>query len=283
MRGAEDDARERELASATRDRPRAWSSEVSRSSRTRFSSFCGKRRPQRHVGHDRQRVAQPRHRHVEAARPTRRTSSRSTGRRRGSRPRRRSASASRVPAPSSSIVGRQARDAELAGRIVAAAGLHDQIDLHERHLVQLDDPDRQAVRQRPLLNRRQLQRAAAARARAASMRSGALLRDDRGDGRRAQHDERAASIEAAFMADLSRPARHFFTPAPRRAPRADPAAATNARRPGCRARTATVARQILVEVVGVAARPCSRRSADRPCRRSRRRAPCGDRTTPRSG
>ena len=42
--------------------------------------------------------------------------------------------------------GRQAREAELARRIVAAAGVDDEIDLHERHLVRLDEPDGEAVR-----------------------------------------------------------------------------------------------------------------------------------------
>ena len=55
---------------------------------------------------------------------------------------------------------RQAGDAELAGRVVGAAARDDEVDLRDRHFVQLDDPDRQAVRELPLLNRRQLQRGA---------------------------------------------------------------------------------------------------------------------------
>ena len=53
---------------------------------------------------------------------------------------------------------RQARDAVLAARIVGASGHDDQIHLHDRHFVQLDDPDRQAIRELALLDLRQLQR-----------------------------------------------------------------------------------------------------------------------------
>ena len=54
--------------------------------------------------------------------------------------------------------GRQARHAVLAGRIVGGAAEHDEVDLRDRHFVQLDDPDRQAVGELPLLDRGQLER-----------------------------------------------------------------------------------------------------------------------------
>ena len=82
-----------------------------------------------------------------------------------------------------------AGDAELPGRIVAGARLHEQVDLHERHLVLLDHPHGEPVRQRVLLDRRaasapagapawRLQRSAASAPRA---RSGATAQhqDDR--------------------------------------------------------------------------------------------------------
>ena len=60
----------------------------------------------------------------------------------------------RAPAPSVSIAAVRLAMPNLPGRIVGAAAQDDQVDLRDRHLVQLDDPDRQAVRQLPLLDRR---------------------------------------------------------------------------------------------------------------------------------
>src|SRR5439155_15145356 len=48
----------------------------------------------------------------------------------------------------------QAREAVFARRIVGGAAERDEVHLRDRHLVQLDDPHRQAVRQLLLLNRR---------------------------------------------------------------------------------------------------------------------------------
>ena len=54
---------------------------------------------------------------------------------------------------------REARDAVLAGRDRRPMPLNDdEVDLRDRHLVQLDDPDRQPVRQLAFLDRRQRQR-----------------------------------------------------------------------------------------------------------------------------
>ena len=74
-------------------------------------------------------------------------------------------SAEREPAPSSSIAAVRLATPNLPRRIVGAAAQHDEIDLRDRHLVQLDDPDRQAVRQLSFLNRRQVQRGARTRLR----------------------------------------------------------------------------------------------------------------------
>ena len=67
-------------------------------------------------------------------------------------------SADREPAPSSSIAAVRLATPNLPGGSSARAAEDDEVDLRDRHLVQLDDPDRQAVGELPLLNRRQLQR-----------------------------------------------------------------------------------------------------------------------------
>ena len=156
---------------------RACSSDVSRSSRTRSSSSSGK------VG-----------RSATSAMIGSASASRATGTcrltadasnelaversRRGSRPRRRSRAPSRVPAPSSSIAAVRLGEPNLPARIAAAARLDHEVDLRDRHLVQLDDPDRQAVRERPLLDRRQLRTPASGPGCGGAVRSGRCCATD---------------------------------------------------------------------------------------------------------
>ena len=113
-----------------------------------------KRRPQRHVGHDRQRVGEPRDRHVQADGGAVAGGARCRDRRRENRRRRRSRAPSATPAPSSSIAAVRLAAPNLPAGSSPLPLSDDEIHLHDRHFVQLDDPDRQAVRQLPLLDRR---------------------------------------------------------------------------------------------------------------------------------
>ena len=117
-----------------------------------------KRRPQRHVGHERQRVSELRDRRGE---PDRRVIERAAG------PQLRAEEFDRhrpvpappcVPAPSSSIAAVMLASPYLPAGSAALPGPDDQVHLHQRHFVLLDDPDREAVGQLLFLNRRQLQR-----------------------------------------------------------------------------------------------------------------------------
>ena len=76
--------------SALPGRPAVSSSEASRSSRSRFSSASGKRRTRDDVGHDRQRVGEPRDRHVQIDVRRVERAAWPRARRRGNRSRRRS-------------------------------------------------------------------------------------------------------------------------------------------------------------------------------------------------
>ena len=69
-----------------------------------------------------------------------------------------SASASRDARAFVQHRGREVREPELAGRIGARARFHDDADVGDRDFVHLHDPDGQAVGERALLNRRQLER-----------------------------------------------------------------------------------------------------------------------------
>ena len=115
------------------------------------------RRPERDVGHQRQRIGQPRDRHVQ---PHGRRVDAGRGGQVGAEEIDRVGELERRARAGALVEHRrrQRRDAELARRIVGAAAQHHEIDLRDRHLVQLDEPDRQAVRQLPLLDRRQLNR-----------------------------------------------------------------------------------------------------------------------------
>jgi len=75
---------------------------------------------------------------------------------------------------------RQAREAERGRRVVAAAGVDDEIDLHERHLVRLHEPHFEAVRELSLLDRRQRE----PRRRTEGRRPGAIGAFLRGEHRR---------------------------------------------------------------------------------------------------
>jgi len=119
-----------------------------------FELGAGKRRSERDVGHDRQRVAktrdgdvQPHGRRVAAACHV------EIGSEKIDRIRdleRRSSSGAFFEHR-----GRQAPHAELARRVVARAAKDHEIDLRDRHLVALDDPHREAVRELLLLDRRE--------------------------------------------------------------------------------------------------------------------------------
>ena len=143
---------------------RAWSIEVRRSLRSRSSSAAGK------VG----RRATSAITGSASARRATGTQSRTADESklpvvRSVAPRKSTASAIssalRFPAPSSSIADVMLATPNLPAGSGAPAGHHDQAHLDDRHLVQLDDPDRHAVRQRALLDRRQLQRGRRARCR----------------------------------------------------------------------------------------------------------------------
>ena len=135
---------------------------------------------------------------------------------------------------------REARQAELARRIVAAAALDDEVDLHDRHLVRLDEPDRQPVRQLALLDRRQLRRGGGPERR----RLRAIGRLLRGEQRR-RDEQSAASTMTRSHRRLLRLDDQLDAPV--------------ARQPLARGgldvgrRQRAVAREVLVEVVGIAA------------------------------
>ena len=125
--------------------------------RTRSSSACANVGRSGDVRHERQRLielgqqrVQPNRRRIEAA----------AGRERGAEEIDRVRQLERGARAGALVehVGGQVGDAELSGRIGRAARLDDERDVDHRHFVHFHDPDRQAVRQRPLLNRRQLQR-----------------------------------------------------------------------------------------------------------------------------
>ena len=159
---------------------------------------------------------------------------------------------------------------------------HDEVDLHDRHFVQLDDPDRQAVRQLRASGSAAASAPAAARAAGGLRAIGRLLREQR-------RRRRAAATTATRRVDELRQSRasrritasfsgSTISSTRRSRGRNVAAAALDVGR-----RQRAVAREILVELVGIAGLGVVARSADRPCRRSRRRAPSGCRTTLRSG
>ena len=153
----------------TEDQPReaalASDAGLSRSAAATSAAPCAavrarsaERRPQRHVRHQRQRV-------VESSTPAWPGES---SRRRSAlpvlsdAPRKSIASARssalRVPAPSSSIAAVKFASPYLPAGSAAAPALTISDDVGHRHFVHFDNPHRQAVGERALLNRRQLQR-----------------------------------------------------------------------------------------------------------------------------
>ena len=205
---------------------RACSRFVSRSLRRRSSSDGRKRGPQRDVRHQRQRIAQLRHRHRQ---PHRRIIERARRRQVGAEELERVREIERRSRTGAFVEhgGGEAADTKLADRICGAARTHDQVDLRERHLVMLDDPHREAVRQLLFLDRRQLER----RRRADGRRLGAigfLLRAERhGHGRRQQQsqdgpDPAIRSLKSAIISSLLER---------RSARRGDPSASSDQRRP----------------------------------------------------
>ena len=156
MRRAIDDARERELDQRARV--------VARLQQIRQPLLAqaielrrGEGGAQRHVRHQRQRIAELRDRHREPHRRiikrARRREIRAEELERVGEVERRSRAGAFVEHG-----GGEAADAELADRIRGAARTHDQVDLRERHLVMLDDPHPEAVRQLLFLDGRQLER-----------------------------------------------------------------------------------------------------------------------------
>ncbi len=145
------------VARPTRRSSLACSSAVRRSCRSRSSSACGERRTKGDVGHQRQRVLAAARPERSGERPMHRTSWSCSA----TAPRNSTSSAIssalREPAPSSSMAAVRLASPNLPAGIVTAAGLHEQIDLHERHLVRLDQPHRQTVRERPPVDRRQVE------------------------------------------------------------------------------------------------------------------------------
>ncbi len=147
------------------------------------------RRPERDVGHDRQRLGEPPDRDVQAHR------SRVEAARRGQigaekidgvrdlqrRARSRAFGQHR---------GRQAGKAVFARRVVSRAAHDDEVHLRHRHVVKLDEPDGQTVAQLAFLNGRQLQRRGGSRRRRpAAVRR---LRSERRRGHQESNDEGAS-------------------------------------------------------------------------------------------
>jgi len=114
------------------------------------------RGPQRHVRQQRQGVTQAFHRHVQAHR---RRIERAGGRQARAQELHRVGDFQGGARAGAFVQHRrgQARGAERAGGIVARSCPHDHVDLDDRHLVRLDEPHRQAVRQRALLDRREIE------------------------------------------------------------------------------------------------------------------------------
>ena len=166
MRRPEDDARERELNQ--RRRVVARLQQAGQALLAQAIELAGReRRPQR-----RRRPSAAAHPPASTPAPTsgspnNRTSSSSTGWRRGTRARRRARATIARAGAFVQHRRREAADAVLADRIGGAARAHDHVDLRERHLVVLDDPDGEAVRQLLLLDRRHASATAPGRSRAA--------------------------------------------------------------------------------------------------------------------
>ena len=159
--------------------------------------FLRERRPQRDVGHDRQRIGEPRDRHVQ---PDRRRIERAAGAKIGAEEVDRVGNLQRRPRPGAFLEHRrhQAGDAEPARRILRAAAENHQVDLGDRHFVQFDDPDRQPVGELTLLNRRQLQRRRRTwRRRAAAV--GRLRGERRADGEGGNEDRWSRRMFSSLM------------------------------------------------------------------------------------
>jgi hypothetical protein len=116
-----------------------------------------KGRAERDVRHQRQRVRQPRDRHVQ---PDGRRVEAAAGRQLGAEKVDGVGERQRIARAGALIEHRrrEAREPFLSGGIRRASGADDEIDLRDGHFVQLDDPDRQAVRELALLHGRQHQR-----------------------------------------------------------------------------------------------------------------------------
>ena len=135
----------------------AWSSAVRRSCRSRFNSSSGNvgRRTtsaingsaslSRETGTFRRTADASNELLVASAAPRNSTSSATCN-------------AVRLPAPSSSIAAVRLATPNLPAGSSLAPAFTKQIDLDERHFVGLDQPHRQSVRERPLLDRREIQR-----------------------------------------------------------------------------------------------------------------------------
>ena len=119
--------------------------------------FVGRERgPQRDVRHDCKSVGKARHRDVES---DRRNITAAVGNEIRAEKVHRVGELERRPRPGpfEQHGSRQVGDAELAGRIVAAAAQDDKVGLHDRNLVKLHEPDGQSVRQLAFLNHRKLE------------------------------------------------------------------------------------------------------------------------------
>ena len=178
------------------------------------------RRPERDVGHDRQRLGEPRDRHVQAHR---RGVDAGRGAQIGAEEIDRVGDLERRPRARTlgEHCRREAGDAELARRIVGGAAGHEEVLLDHRHPVHLDHPHRQAVRELPLLDRGEMQHWR--RSRRGWMRAiGCLLRGERGDER--------SGGERKPVSHMLRPT-VVWVPASRSARRGDPSAGTLRRQP----------------------------------------------------
>ena len=122
-----------------------------------FELRRAERRTQRHIRHQRQRIVHLRHRSGEANRGGIETAS---GTERCAEEVDRIREIERVAGARALVQHRrrEAREPVLAGRICRCAGLDDQRHVCHRHFVHFDNPHRQSVRERALLDRRQLQR-----------------------------------------------------------------------------------------------------------------------------
>ena len=154
-----------------------------------FELFLRERRPERDVGHDRQRLGEPRHRHVQ---PDGRRIDAAGGVQVGAE------EVDRVGESRAPIASRRLRSASRPSgwrRRTCPADRspcrsNEQVHLRDRHLVQLDDPDRQAVGELPLLDRRQLEGRAPDRCAGGFDAVGRLRRSDR------PPDSTSATIDA---------------------------------------------------------------------------------------